>query len=133
VNYERRNAYLSCHQPPYIHPSIERTGILGCDVVSSDRNSIRWLLMPKKARGTRAQMAFVTGMRLDLRKRGGRRMKEQTKKKKKNVRFESSRSLKNFGAIFIFIYGIPDRYRYKYLQPSTLYDRHRIKQDQLNL
>jgi hypothetical protein len=65
-------------------------------------------------------MAFVTGMRLDLRKRGGRRMKEQTKKKKKNVRFESSRSLKNFGAIFIFkIYGIPDRYRYKYLQPST--------------
>lgn len=76
--------------------------------------------MPKKARGTRAQMAFVTGMRLDLRKRGGRRMKEQTKKKKKNVRFESSRSLKNFGAIFIFkIYGIPDRYRYKYLQPST--------------
>jgi hypothetical protein len=42
-------------------------------------------------------------MRLDLRKRGGRRMKEQTKKKKKNVRFESSRSLKNFGAIFIFL------------------------------
>ena len=59
--------------------------------------------MPKKARGTRAQMAFVTGMRLDLRKRGGIRIKEQTKKKKKNVRFESSRSLKNFGAIFIFL------------------------------